>query len=214
MIITKVLEKIETPSLELVSQTLDWEVSSFKIEQASWDEFQYKPRVTLRVGYNEKELFFKFKVRESGVKATITEHNGNVWEDSCVEMFLSPLADDTYYNLEVSCIGKKLFGFRKNGESGVRATGDILSMVRVQSSLGAKPFAEKQSETSWSITIAVPFTAFWKSTFSPKPGDKIMANFFKCGNGLATPHFLSWQRVETEKPNFHTPQFFGELEFE
>ena len=89
MTIAKVLEKIEMPDLELVSQTLDWEISSFKIEQVNWEAFPYKPRVTLRIGYNEKELFLKYKVREQSVRAAVAENDGNVWEDSCVEMFVS-----------------------------------------------------------------------------------------------------------------------------
>jgi hypothetical protein len=214
MIITKVLEKIEKPDLELVSQTLDWEISSFKIEQLNWEAFSYKPRVTLRLGYNENELFLKYKVREQSVKATVSENNGKVWEDSCVEMFISPQRSLDYYNLEVSCIGKKLLGFHKKGAESVRAENNILSAIRVLSSLGSKPFSEKQGETEWNVTIAIPFKVFWNDRFSPKAGDRITANFYKCGDKLATPHYLSWQKIDAVKPNFHLPQFFGELEFE
>jgi len=214
MIITKVLEKIEKPDLELVSQTLDWEITSFKIEQLNWADYQYKPRVTLRLAYNEKELFLKYKVRELQPKAEIQDDNGNVWEDSCVEMFISPLTDGCYYNLEVSCIGKKLFGYRKNGEKGIRADKDILSKIRVLSTLGSKSFKEKSGEVEWSIAIAVPFTAFWNHNFVPQSGTKVAANFYKCGDKLANQHYLSWLPINTEKPNFHQIQFFGELEFE
>ena len=214
MIITKVLEKIEKPDLELVSQTLDWEISSFKIEQVNWEAFPYKPRVTLRIGYNESELFLKYKVREQSVRAVVAENDGNVWEDSCVEMFISPQNNLDYYNLEMSCVGKRLLGYHKVGEEAVRADKNILSSIRVLSSLGSKPFSEKQGETEWNITAAIPFKAFWNDRFSPKSGDKLMANFYKCGDKLTVPHFLSWQRIDAEKPNFHLPQFFGELEFE
>ena len=39
-------------------------------------------------------------------------------------------------------------------------------------------------------------------------------NVYKCGDNLSQPHFLSWQPIHTDKPNFHVPQFFGEVEFE
>lgn len=214
MIITKILEKIEKPGLELVSQTLDWEITSFKIEQVNWEEFPYKPRVTLRIGYNEKELFLKYKIKEQQVKATVAQDNGRVWEDSCVEMFLSLGSNIDYYNLEMSCIGKKLLGFHKSGEEDLRADSTVLSSIRILSSLGSKPFAEKPGETEWSITAAIPFKAFWKDRFTPKSGDKIKGNFYKCGDLLAVPHFLSWQKIDSPKPNFHLPQFFSELEFE
>lgn len=40
------------------------------------------------------------------------------------------------------------------------------------------------------------------------------ANFYKCGDKLQTPHFLSWNPINLEKPNFHCPEFFGTLNFE
>ncbi len=44
-------------------------------------------------------------------------------------------------------------------------------------------------------------------------GKRIPANFYKCGDKLRTPHFLSWNKIEIEKPDFHRPDFFGELHF-
>ena len=43
--------------------------------------------------------------------------------------------------------------------------------------------------------------------------DEIIANFYKCGDKLQTPHFLSWNPIDLEKPNFHCPEFFGMLRF-
>lgn len=214
MIIRKILEEIETPSLELVSQTLDWEIPSFKLEQINWEEYPYKPRVTLRLAYNENELFAKFKVREQSVRAVEAEDNGRMWEDSCVELFLSPDGKDSYYNLEITCIGKKLMGYRADSSSSIHATQKVLDTIRVYSSLGRKPFAERQGETEWNITIAIPFKAFYKSDFRPLSGDTIRGNFYKCGDLLTVPHFVSWQKIESEKPNFHLPQYFGDLTFE
>jgi hypothetical protein len=43
---------------------------------------------------------------------------------------------------------------------------------------------------------------------------EIKANFYKCGDELQTPHFLSWNPIEIDQPDFHRPDFFGTLEFE
>ena len=43
---------------------------------------------------------------------------------------------------------------------------------------------------------------------------EIKANFYKCGDELQTPHFLSWNPIQIEQPDFHRPDFFGTLEFE
>ena len=43
--------------------------------------------------------------------------------------------------------------------------------------------------------------------------DVLKANFYKCGDKLSVPHYLSWNPVTTEKPDFHRPEYFGLLEF-
>ncbi|WP_350005689.1 carbohydrate-binding family 9-like protein, partial [Phocaeicola dorei] len=45
-------------------------------------------------------------------------------------------------------------------------------------------------------------------------GMVVRANFYKCGDELQKPHFLSWSPIKIEKPDFHRPDFFGLLEFE
>lgn len=37
------------------------------------------------------------------------------------------------------------------------------------------------------------------------------ANFYKCGDGLTVPHYLSWSPIVTEKPDFHRPEFFNQI---
>jgi hypothetical protein len=39
-------------------------------------------------------------------------------------------------------------------------------------------------------------------------------NFYKCGDELGVPHFVSWTKIKTDSPAFHMPEFFGGLEFE
>ena len=41
--------------------------------------------------------------------------------------------------------------------------------------------------------------------------ESIRANFYKCGDKTAHPHYLSWSPIDTPKPDFHRPEFFGEL---
>ncbi|MFR4039417.1 MAG: carbohydrate-binding family 9-like protein, partial [Butyricimonas faecalis] len=38
-------------------------------------------------------------------------------------------------------------------------------------------------------------------------------NIHKCGNKLPHPHFVTWNPIPTEKPDFHRPEFFGTLIF-
>ena len=42
-------------------------------------------------------------------------------------------------------------------------------------------------------------------------GMTLRANFYKCGDDTAQPHYIAWNAVDHPTPNFHLPQYFGEL---
>lgn len=213
MKIQQILEGFSNPPLELISETLDLEIESLQLETVNWEEFPYHPEVSVQVAFNEEELFLQYKVVEQAVKAEVTDSNGKVWTDSCVEFFISPEGNDEYYNLEINAIGTALLGFRKKGDPTVHASEEVISQIRRVSSLGDSPFPEINGETDWQITVAIPWEVFFKHDLKPVSGKKMRGNFYKCGDGLTVPHFVSWTKIKTEKPSFHEPQFFGGLEF-
>jgi len=202
------------PSLDLIEETLDLEIAPLKLEMVNWEEYPYQPEVSVQIAYNGEELFLQYKVKEQSVKAEITQSNGPVWTDSCVEFFLSPGGNDEYYNLEMNCIGTVLLGFRKKGELASHASDEQIATIRRISSLGNAPFPERKEPTVWKITIAIPWKAFFNHDLKAVEGTKMRGNFYKCGDNLSVPHFVSWTRIKTEKPSFHAPEFFGGLEFE
>ncbi|MDP2335693.1 MAG: carbohydrate-binding family 9-like protein [Bacteroidota bacterium] len=214
MKVQQILGGFLNPPLELIAETLDLEIESLQLEMVNWDEFPYKPDVSVRIAYNENELFLQYRVSEQSVKAEISESNGKVWTDSCVEFFLSPEGNDEYYNLEMNCIGTALLGFRKKVEQAVHAPAELIDRIRRISSLGESPFPERQEPTEWQITIAIPWESFFKHNLKPVNGKKMRGNLYKCGDELTVPHFVSWTKIKTENPSFHAPEFFGGLEFE
>lgn len=213
MKVSEILSGFSNPPLELVSETLDLEIEPLKIEMINWEEFPYLPRVSVQIAYNENELFLRYQVEEQTVKAVVTEPNGRVWTDSCVEFFLSPASNDEFYNLEVNCIGTPLLGFRKKGLYASHATAEKIAMIRRMSSLGDTPFPEIKSETQWQITLAIAWETFFNHELKPVKGKKMRGNFYKCGDDLSVPHFVSWTKINTPEPSFHVPEYFGGLEF-
>lgn len=204
---------IDAP-LELVSETLDLETEPLPVDTLNWDEYPYLPSVFVQMAYNDSELFLQYRVKEQAVKAEVTENNGRVWTDSCVEFFFSPESNDEYYNLEMNCIGTALLGFRKKGQPATHATDELIDSIRRVSTLGEEPFAERKTETNWQITMAIPWEVFFKHALKPVQGKKMRGNFYKCGDELSVPHFVSWTKIKTENPSFHNPEFFGGLEFQ
>ncbi len=213
MKINKILDGFSEPPLELLAETLDLEVLPLQVEMVNWEDFAYKPDVSVQIAWNDEELFLQYKVTEQSVMAITSESNGPVWTDSCVEFFLSPEGNDDYYNLEMNCIGTVLLGFRKKGEKPVHAEAALIERIRRVSSLGSSPFQEKLGEMSLQITAAIPWNVFFSHRIDFVSGTKMRGNFYKCGDHLSVPHFVSWTKIGTDKPNFHCPEFFGGLEF-
>lgn len=175
-------------------------------------DFPYSPKVGFHMAHNGTELFIKFHVSEECTMAKVTEDNGEVWTDSCVEFFLA-LDDTGYYNLELTCIGKALLGFRKERPAATHATPDIMASIKRFPTIGTDNFDEKKGQNEWELTVALPITAMFRHHLKTWAGVKATANVYKCGDNLSQPHFLSWKPIDTPTPNFHVPGCFYKVEF-
>ena len=185
------------------------------VDNHCWAEaFPYRPKMEVRMVHNGAQLLINYRVTEETVRAVAPHDDGNVWEDSCCELFLSPVADGTYYNMECNAAGTILIGFGPKREGRERAPQEVLDKVQRWASLGREAFEERVGECSWEVALVVPYSAFFLHRITSLDGQTIRANFYKCGDKLQTPHFLSWNPIELEKPNFHCPEFFGALHFE
>lgn len=216
---TKTLEVVrlefttQYPSPEEISERLDSLNLRIPIEEINWDDFDYKPDVAFSIGYTDNEILLKYYVKEQHFKAEKTESNQMVCEDSCVEFFVSPAEDGIYYNLEFNGIGTCLMGTGTGRENSRRADTEIISRIRRKSSAGQEAVREKPGEFSWTITLAIPLSVFFQHEIKELKGKIFRANFYKCGDKLSVPHYVTWNPVLTRTPDFHRPEFFGLLKF-
>lgn len=205
--------KAAFPALEEISASLDKQKKRIRIDTLNWKDYNYKPEVELSIAYSDHEIFLKYYIHESYFKAEKTESNQMVCEDSCVEFFVSPEDDGIYYNLEFNGIGTCLLGSGTDRANSKRANPEIISKIRRESSAGKMPFKEKVGDNRWTITIAIPFEVFFHHKISELKGKTFRANFYKCGDLLSVPHYVTWNPVGTEKPDYHRPEYFGILKF-
>lgn len=198
------------PSMDILSAMLDSEVH-YAIDRVNWKDFSYKPEVRFAVAYSDNELFIKYFVTEEYAKAEKTADNENVYEDSCVEFFVLPAHGGPYFNFEFNAIGTCLMGEGFGRSDRKRADPAIISKIRRLPSAGTKPFYEKSGTFNWTLTVAIPFEIFVNDKTGELKRAGFRANFYKCGDKLTKPHYLSWNEIDTLKPDFHRPEFFGEL---
>jgi Carbohydrate-binding family 9 len=184
------------------------------IDIAPWGNEGETPRVQFVMAHDNSHIYLKYTVEETQILAKTLENNGRVWEDSCVEMFIAPENDGMYYNFEFNCIGTKLLAVGNSRHNRTFANADILNKIKVESTLERAIFDEKKGNFQWELTIVIPVDiAFFKHQIKTLSLAIWSANFYKCGDGLSQPHFLSWNTINTENPDFHTPQYFGEILF-
>lgn len=181
--------------------------NTIDIDCVPWPEqFPYRPQVKASLAHAEDALLIKFNVKEEGIRAVCTEPNGPVWEDSCVEFFVKDPQSRYYYNFETNCIGVGLAGKRISRQEFSHFTPEQMALVKRRASLPCEPI-EAAGETQWSVELEIPFAAL---DCPAKPAE-LLANFYKCGDRTATPHFVSWSKVLTPAPDFHRPEYFGKL---
>lgn len=187
-----------------------------KLDCLNWpDKFPYKPEVSFTAWHCGDELTIEYKVREQSVRALEATPGNFVYKDSCVEFFIRPRLDDPhYYNFEWNPIGTLYLAYRTGRDDAELAPAEVLQMVKAEPSLGTEPFDERPSDGEWSLLVKIPVGALWRSGLDSFDHLHAMANFYKCGDGLSVPHYVTWAPIDTPKPDYHRPEFFVPVDFE
>jgi hypothetical protein len=146
------------------------------------------------------------------LKATFSNDQEPVYQDSCVEFFCMPVGADRYTNFEFNCIGTCSASSRKSRHEDVVPFSPIeMQTIKRYPSIGRRAFNEMEGMFEWELTVKIPFELIGiDSTNLP---EKILGNFYKCADETDSMHFVTWSPVHTEKPDFHCPEYFGELYF-
>ncbi len=205
--------ELNDKSLRFVDDYFDHHLHFGYIDMLNWPrEFPYKPMVRFKAVRSDSKLYLKYYVVEKSIRAIWNNDQDPVWTDSCVEFFFRPSEADFYYNFEFNCIGTCLATQRKGrNEVVVPLSAEQLNAIARFPSLGTKPFEEKSGLTEWKLTVEIPLEIIGLNSENLR--QKATANFYKCGDETKSPHYLSWNHIQTEKPDFHRPEFFGEIIF-
>lgn len=123
------------------------------------------------------------------VKAEATEHDGRVFGDESVEIFVQPGASGAYYQLAANMIGTRY------------------ESVGMDSSFDADWRTAASADTrSWYLEVAIPFAAFGAQT--PAAGEQWGFNI--CRNQNPNNESSTWSGL---RGAFHSPEQFGRLVF-
>ena len=165
------------------------------------------PTVLAEAELTADYLTVRFTVEEPSdcFRAEVKEDNGRSWEDSCVEIFLqNPVNPSEYFNFETTSRGYMLAARGPD-----RNSREVLPQTEIDSVIRTKELASVAGNlVCWGMTVQIPASIFGMNSYE---GVTLKGNLYKCADKAATPHYLSAFEIDTEKPDFHRPEFFREF---
>lgn len=168
--------------------------------------------VRFYIGYHDTTLCVLYQVQEPEVRATWTNYNDPVFEDSCVECFIAD-GDGRYLNVECNPFGAVLAGIGTSRNERMWLEEPFFSRLAVWTSLDPKT-GVPEGTNRWEVLVLIPLDAagLVKTDEALSKGS-FSGNLYKCGDMLAHPHYISWSPILAEEPDFHRSDYFAEFVF-
>jgi hypothetical protein len=214
------MKTLRIPLLQnLEEQDLDTAIElggqTFRVDCLNWPgEFPYAPLCAGRIARTEDSLVVDFRVSGLDLRVQNLSDCGRSWEDSCCEFFVQVPGAPGYFNFESNPAGRltAAFGPDRN-ERKALSVEDLGKIVRITSVEGLPAVTEPLDYAgglwNWRVMLVIPFEVIGVDPDSLP--EKLLGNFYKCGDLTAHPHYVTWSPVGTPGPDFHRPEFFGEL---
>ncbi|MEW6993877.1 carbohydrate-binding family 9-like protein [Colwelliaceae bacterium MEBiC 14330] len=194
----------------------NWQdISALHISQYPWYKSGKQQETEVKLCANNDNLFIHIIARDKYSFAKQTQLNHMlICEDSCVEFFFSPSGQlgSPYVNLEVNCCGTLHLAYGSARTNREFISLAAASLITRQTSITSPVKMEKPTDQTWSVDITLPFSAIETLTGEPVNKHKWYGNFYRCG-GRVEPQFAVWHNIDTPEPDYHRPEYFGELTF-
>ena len=169
----------------------------------------WEPDCGIRAGgqfcHDRETLYVRLFAAERDIRAEYRKQLSPVWRDSCLEFFFAPDNSGRYFNFEINPNGILWTALGRS-----RTDRAVLYREDAETFFGIRA---ARTDVGWEASFRIPlpflrlfvpeasFTGSWR------------ANVYKCGDDTVRPHYLSWNPVTSETPDFHRPQDFGVMVF-
>lgn len=209
------IKRIER-DFSVAAESSFWEkIRALTIDHYLWLDNAYRPRAEARLCYSPHYLYAYFKVFEEKIKVRFTRFQDPVYKDSCIEIFINPFPEKSlgYINIETNAIGTMLIAFGPDRQNRTPLSQEDLKGFEAASS--AKECLDgKHGAEFWMLKYRLPLAVFEKYYGAKMTAGRLAkGNFYKCGDETDFPHYGAWSPVLCATPDFHRPEFFGNLRF-
>lgn len=172
---------------------------------------EYRPRAFGICCAGPEGLFVYLKAEEGQVRCEVTQENGAVCTDSCLEFFFQP-SEKGYFNFEWNPKGILHLGFGKGRHGRIHMADKTGKDFLIQ-----KAEFDRIGEMGyWYVAFQIPYTFIqsYVPEFDEHASSIGMGNFYKCGDKTKHPHWGCFSTVKTKQPDYHRPEYFAKLELE
>ena len=184
-----------------------------EISASPWHGRGGNQGTVVKACYSTSSLYLLFLCEDAHISATRTRLNSHVCLDSCVEFFASlPEDPGSYFNLECNCCGTLLMGYGPARRPRRLIGKRLASRIEIRRSVPGRMKRPSRRDKGWTLQIALPLevlSAFIRRPVRMAAGTRWRANFYRCGGR----QLACWSPVRTRRPDFHRPEYFGELTF-
>lgn len=186
----------------------DWDrIPAVSIDCSPW----FDPegiRAQAQICWDTDALYLRLCAQEADILAEETGALGMPCVDSCLEFFFCPEPEDgRYFNIEFNMNRCMYLGFGSDRYASIRLLPVTENIFGCKTAL---------IPGGWEVTYQVPvsFIRRFFPKFEMRSGGMMRGNFYKCGENTKVEHYLSWNMITSEKPDFHRSCDFGTLYFE
>lgn len=180
--------------------------SAADVTTNNWN-YPYAPKTEARLTYHaDKGIVIRLTSYEKEPFTRYTKNYDPVYTDSCMECFFNLCPDKSkyYINFETNSNGAYIISYGEGRHE----------RVHITPTLGLTPDVKiTKSAESWTADVVIgnDILKAVYGDFSIKRGHVFLGNFYKCGEDGDNPHFLSWNKLNPDKIDFHVPEYFGKF---
>lgn len=190
--------------IKKITTTPNWNIiPTLNLDNVLWDSDSCV-KASAQLCTDGEYLYVHMCATEKEVIAKHTEIMSPVYEDSCLELFFKAESEENYFNFEINPNGAMILQYGPG-------VSERISIIRED---WKKYFDIRTNRTKdgWELYYRIPQTFISMFYNNYQFDNTLMVNMYKCGG--ATKNFLSWNKVNSDKPNFHRPKDFGKMIFE
>ena len=182
------------------------EINTLDVDNILWTD-DYGIRMKAQIAYDDEKLYVHQIAKEANIRAELTDKLASVCRDSCMEFYFQPSNESRYFHFEINYNCVFYIGIMYERSSDVRLIKKDMSLFNAKTN---------KTEDGWEVFYEIPyhFLQVFVPGYKANSGDYLMGNVYKCGDDTKNKHYLSWNKVETETPDFCRSEYFGKMIFE